>query len=174
MQAVTQIGQFLKAQEEAAPFKRNLVGWIVVVLNILAALNSTYFFLGQMKVGVVGWIMMNTCAPSIAVFVIGFLTGSPLIMVAGSLMMFRYGTLGLFVFGWDGFNLIAQIGHILMTLGVTYTLVDVIRNRRWRALVIGVLVGAAILIPLGLWQVAWFNAHPGLVEDLFQGTLTLE
>ena len=47
MQAVTQIGQFFRSKEEAPPFKRHVVGWIVVILNVLAALNSTYFFLGQ-------------------------------------------------------------------------------------------------------------------------------
>ncbi len=168
------VGQFFKDMREAAPFTRNTVGWIVITLNTLAALNSTYFFIGRMKVGVIGWIMMNSCAPSIAVFVIGFLLGSPLIMVSGSLMMFRYGTLGMFTFSWDGFNIIAQIGHILMTLGVIYTLADVVTNHRWQALILGGLLGAAILIPLGIWQSAWFKAHPGLIDDLFQGTLAPE
>ena len=35
-------------------FRRDAVGWVVVLLNTLAALNSTYFFLGQVRVGVVG------------------------------------------------------------------------------------------------------------------------
>ncbi|MDI6770387.1 MAG: hypothetical protein QMD04_12035 [Anaerolineales bacterium] len=152
-------------------FKRNWVGWVLVILNLLAALNSTYFFLGQLGVGAVGWLMMNTCAPSVFLFVLGFLVSSPLLMAAAGVLMFRYGTLGMFVFAWDGYNIIPQIGHILMTLAVLYILVDVIRNRRWRALGWGLALGLAILIPLVFAQNAWFAAKPGVMEKLFSGSL---
>src|SRR5512136_35356 len=126
---------------EAIPFKRNLAGWILVVLNTLMAIMSANFFLGMLKADVAGWLMMNTCAPSIALFVIGFLLGSPVVMMAASAMMFRYGTLGLFVFRWDGFNIIAQAGHILMTLAVFYVMVGVGRSRRWKTLGWGLALG---------------------------------
>jgi hypothetical protein len=152
-------------------FKRSALGWTLAVLNLLASLNSAYFFMGQLRSGVVGWLMMNTCAPSVFLFVLGFLCGSPMVMTAASVLMFRYGTLGLFVFAWDGYNIIPQIGHILMTLAVIYVLVEAIRNRRWKSLGWGVAVGVAILIPLIIVQYAWFGAHPGLMEQLFSGSL---
>jgi len=152
-------------------FRRDAVGWVVVLLNTLAALNSTYFFLGQVRVGVIGWLMMNTCAPSIALFLLGFLVSSPMVMAAAGVLMFRYGTLGLFVFKWDGYNIIPQIGHILMTLAVIYILVDIIRHRRWKALILGAVLGLAILIPLMVVQGAWFEAHPEMLEALFSGNL---
>ena len=155
-------------------FKRNVVGWALVVLNTLAALNSAYFFLVSLRVGVDGWLMMNTCAPSIALFVIGFLVGSPAVMLAGSVLMFRYGTLGLFVFRWAGFNIVPQIGHLLMTLAVIYTLADIVRFRRWKMLGMGVVLGLAILVLLMVVQNAWFNAHPGMLEQLFSGSLVPE
>ena len=155
-------------------FKRNAAGWALVALNTLAALNSAYYFLVSLRVGVDGWLMMNTCAPSITLFVIGFLAGSPAVMLAGSMLMFRYGTLGLFVFRWDGFNIVPQIGHILMTLAVIYTLADIIRFRRWKMLGMGVVLGLAILAPLMAIQGAWFDAHPGLREQLFSGNLVPE
>ncbi|MEW6094858.1 MAG: hypothetical protein AB1531_12935, partial [Chloroflexota bacterium] len=108
----------------ALRYRRDLVGWILVILNLLAVVNSTYYFIGQLKVGVDGWIMLNSCAPSIIIFAIGFLLSSPIVMMAASMLMFRYGTLGLLVFRWDGFNIIPQIGHILMTLAVAYVLVE--------------------------------------------------
>ena len=135
------------------------------------AINSANFFLGMLKTDVIGWLMMNTCAPSIALFVIGFLLGSPVVMVAASAMMFRYGTLGLFVFGWNGGNLFAQAGHILMTLAVIYVVVDVIRNRRWKTLGLGLLLGIVILFPLETVQTMWIIANPEMAEKLFSGNL---
>jgi hypothetical protein len=171
MQATAQVKQGLAALQSEIGFKRNLAGWVLVVLNTLMAINSANFFLGMLKTDVVGWLMMNTCAPSIALFVIGFLLGSPVVMVAASVMMFRYGTLGLFVFGWSGGNLFAQAGHILMTLAVIYVVVEVIRNRRWKTLGLGLLLGIAILFPLEIVQTKWIIANPGLVEKLFSGNL---
>jgi hypothetical protein len=169
--AMTLLRASLATGESALPFKRSLVGWILVVLNTLMALTSANFFLGMLKTDVVGWLMMNTCAPSIALFVIGFLLGSPAVMVAASAIMFRYGTLGLFVFSWSGGNLVAQAGHILMTLAVVHVAVDVVRRRRWKALGLGLLLGMAILIPLTIVQTMWINAHPEMVEKLFSGSL---
>ena len=171
MQAIAQVKQGLAALPNEARFKRNLAGWVLVVLNTLMAIIGANFFLGMLKTDVAGWLMMNTCAPSIALFVIGFLLGSPMVMVAGSVLMFRYGTLGLFVFRWDGFNIIAQVGHILMTLAVFYVMVDVGRSRRWKTLGWGLALGIAILIPLTIVQTMWINANPGLVEKLFSGNL---
>ena len=169
MQAIAQFRQGLAIERREGKFRRNAAGWVLVVLNGLAALNSTFFFLGVMKTGVVGWLMMNTCAPSIALFVIGFLFGSPVLMVGASVLMFRYGAGGLFAFGWDGYNIIPQIGHILMTLAVIYVLLCIVRNRAWRMLGLGLGLGVAILIPLTLVQTWWFNAHPVMLEMLFSG-----
>jgi hypothetical protein len=113
--------------------------------------------------------MMNTCAPSIVLFVIGFLLGSPLVMVATSVPMFRYGTLGLFVFGWDAYNIIPQIGHVLMTLATVYVMIYVVRNRAWKTLVLGLALCLAMLIPFMVLQTSWFNAHPGMLEMLLRG-----
>jgi hypothetical protein len=135
----------------------------------LAALNTAFFFLGMLKASVGEWLMMNTCTPSIAIFVLGFLLGSPLVMAAGSVLMCYYGTGGLFVFGWDAYNVIPQIGHILMTLAVVYTVVHVVRGKSWRTLGLGVLLGLAILIPFMIVQTRWLSAHPRVAETLFSG-----
>jgi hypothetical protein len=172
MQTITQFKQNEVTEQGGISFKRDVVGWILVVLNMLAALNSTFVFLTVLNTGLVGWVMLNTCAPSIFLFVAGFLLGSPVVMVAASVMMFRYGTLGLFAFGWDGYNLPAQIGHILMTLAFIYIMVYIGRNRLWKMLILGLGLGLAILIPLTFAQNACFDAHPGILEILFSGNLT--
>lgn len=167
MRAITQFKEGLATEQRDARFKRNVAGWILVVLNTLAALNSTFFFLAMLKTGIVGWLMLNTCAPSIALFMIGFLLSSPVVMVAASVPMLRYGTGGLFTFGWSGYNIVPQIGHILMTLAVIYVMVYIVRSRRWKTLGLGVALGLAILIPFMAVQTLWFNAHPEVLEMLF-------
>ncbi len=171
MQAIAKSKQGWIAWQDEVGFKRNVAGWVLAVLNTLMAINSANFFLGMLKTDIASWLMMNTCAPSIALFVIGFLLGSPVVMVAASAMMFRYGTLGLFVFGWSGGNLFAQAGHILMTLAVIYEFVDVIRHRRWKALGLGLLLGIVILFPLETVQTMWLVAHPEMAAKLFSGNL---
>lgn len=155
--------------DDQTAFRWSAPGWILTSLNLLAALNASYFFMARLGSGLVGWLMMNTCSPSIALFTAGYLARRRSVMVAGAVMMARYGTGGLFVFGWSGPNLFAQVGHILMTLAVAFVTVDVIRNRRWRDLAAGALLGIAILAPLTLLQGWWFEAHPGLLEQLFSG-----
>ena len=173
MQAMTKLGRWLAVEREEVRFNRDGVGWALAVANTLSALWSTFVFLAFLKTGIVGWLMLNTCAPSIALFVIGFALGNPVVMVTGSVLMFRYGTGGLFVFGWSGYDIPGQIGHILMTLAVIYAVFHVVRGRRWRALGLGVLLGLAILIPLLIVQTRWLNAHPEMVEMLFSGDWVL-
>jgi len=169
MLAIARFKQALAAEKEEARFKRDVAGWVLVILNSLAVLNSTFFFLGMLKTGVVGWLMMNTCAPSITLFVIGFLFGSPVVMAAASVMMSYYGTGGLFVFGWEAYNIIPQIGHILMTLAVIYVMVYIVRNRKWMTLALGLTLGLAFLSSFMIAQTSWFNAHPEMREMLFSG-----
>jgi hypothetical protein len=173
MQTLTQFAQAFVPVPPEAIFKRNLGGWIVAVLNTLMALMGANFFLGMLKVSVGDWVMMNTCALCIALFVIGYLLGSPVVMTASAVLMFRYGTLGLFVFSWSGGNLIAQAGHAMMTLAVIYVVADIIRHRRWKTLILGQLLGMAILFPLEIAQTMWIVAHPETTAKLFSGNLTL-
>jgi hypothetical protein len=172
MSALTAVSNFLTAAPDE-PFKRSLAGWILVGLNLLMTGMSLNFFLGMMKSGVVGWLMMNTCAPSIFLFVLGFLLGSPAVMVAGAIAMFRYGTLGLFVFSWSGSNVIAQVGHIFMTAGVIYTAYEVISHHCWAAALKGLLLALVLLVPFTIVQERWVKAHADLVQKLFDGTLTV-
>ena len=83
--------------------------------------------------------------------------------------MSRYGTGGLFTFGWHRDNLIRQIGHILMTLAVIHVIVSMVRRRAWRTLALGTALGVATLIPFTMAQTSWFNAHPEMLEMLFSG-----
>ena len=63
----------------------------IVGLNLLSAVWSTFVFLGFLRLSPVEWVMINTCAPSVYLFAVAFLLKSPLLMVAASVWMLRFG-----------------------------------------------------------------------------------
>ncbi len=170
MQAVNQISTPTETTAVNPVFKRGIAGWAIAMLSALSAINSSFYFLGQIHTGVAGWLMLNSCTPSIAFFLAGFLAASPTVMAAATVWLLRYGFVGLFVFPWDGINIIAQVGHLLMIAASIYVIVDIIRHKRWRALWTGALIGVAVLVPFMIVQGMWLNAHPEITEALFNGT----
>lgn len=150
-------------------FSRDGAGWAVVILNLLMAANSTFYFTGVLGAGWRGWLAMNSCAPSIFIFSIGFLLRQKGVMAVGAGLMFRYGTLGLFVFGWEGMNLIPQAGHILMTIGIIYFVVKMLRLGAGGEVVVAALT--ALVMLYAEWQWKWFGNHPEVLDRLMDGTL---
>jgi hypothetical protein len=153
-------------------FLRDKTGWIIVFLNLLMAGNSTLYFIAQCKTGVTGWLAMNSCAPSIFIFAIGFFLAHRTIMALAAGLMFRFGTLGLFVFSWEGMNIIPQAGHILMTVAVIYFAVKMLALKSFDEIIIAAGV-VGILLYSG-WQWAWFADHPHALEALFNGNTAPE
>lgn len=154
-------------------FRRDRTGWIIVSLNLLMAANSTFYFTGVLGAGLDGWLAMNSCAPSIFIFAVGYLLRQRALVAVGAGCMFHFGTLGLFVFGWEGINnLIPQVGHILMSVAVVYFIVRMIRLHSAEALLIAFL--AALLLIYSAWQREWFRAHPRALDHLMNGTLSPE
>jgi len=153
-------------------FKRDKTGWVLVILNLIMAVNSTLYFTTQLKAGWSGWLAMNSCAPSILVFSIGYLLNHRILMAVGAGCMFRFGTLGLLVFGWDGMNIIPQIGHILMTAAVFYFTARMIALGSAEEIIAA---GCTALVLLySEWQWGWFGRHPGIIEGLMRGALSPE
>jgi hypothetical protein len=136
------------------------------------AANSTFYFTGVLGAGLDGWLAMNSCAPSIFIFAIGYLLRQRSVMAVGAGLMFRYGTLGLFAFGWEGMNIIPQVGHILMTLGVIYFIARMIRLDCRGEIIVAVL--AALVMLYAFWQGEWFRNHPQILDHLMKGTLNQE
>ncbi|MCX6354684.1 MAG: hypothetical protein NTZ78_07270 [Candidatus Aureabacteria bacterium] len=150
-------------------FTRDRAGWIIVILNLVMAANSTFYFIAKLGAGLTGWLAMNSCAPSIFIFSVGYLLRHRLVMAVGAGLMFRYGTLGLFVFGWQGMNLIPQAGHILMTMGVLYFILRMLRQRSLAEIIVAGAV--ALVLMYADWQASWFASHPGVLDRLMDGTL---
>ncbi|MDP8247894.1 MAG: hypothetical protein P9M00_07130, partial [Candidatus Tritonobacter lacicola] len=94
------------------------------------------------------------------------------VMAVGAGLMFRYGTLGLFIFGWTGMSIIPQVGHILMTLAVIYFFVKMVRSKEWDAIVVCAFVAGLMLY--AEWQWNWLGDRPQVLDGLFRGELTPE
>jgi len=58
------------------------IGWILVVLELLSVGNGMMYFLWIAKFSIVSWLMFNACAPSILLFVAGFIARKEIVMAA--------------------------------------------------------------------------------------------
>ena len=165
-------GGYAMTHESTERFTRDRTGWIIVGLNLLAALNSTMYFTRMLGAGLDGWLAMNSCAPSIFVFAAGYILRQRAVMAIGAGLMFRYGTLGLFAFGWEGLNIIPQIGHVLMTIAVLYFVIRMIRLGGASEIITALFV--ALVMLYAEWQGEWFARRPGVLKGLMQGILKPE
>ncbi len=115
------------------------IGLAVVLL--LVTINSTYFFLGVSKVKPIEWIVFNACAPSSIAYLIGFViflvTKNRIALHIGILPLFFFGGLGLFLFPWSGYNLIAQFSHVIMVLNMAWAVYGTLSTGDYKAVAWG-------------------------------------
>jgi hypothetical protein len=142
------------------------IGLIIAILNLIAILNSTRVFLMILGFPVIAWLFFNACAPSIAIFLTGFFSGSRKIMAASIPFLFFFGGLGLLVFGWNNNTIIAQIGHILMVCAIAYTIIIITMEKLWKKAIAGLIIGIimfAIILP---FQQKYVKEHPEYIKML--------
>ena len=121
------------------------LGIIIAVLNLLASLNSTWFFLGMAKVSLIEWIFFNACAPSVFLYLMGYVTRNKIIQAMSIPALAFFGTGGLFVFGWRGGELIAQVGHIFMTLALIWLIYGIFKEKTFKEATIGFVIASFIV-----------------------------
>jgi hypothetical protein len=131
---------------------------------LLTVINSTWYFLGMAGVSFVQWIVFNACAPSGIAFLAGLLaffgTGNRMWLSVAAVPMMFFGTMGLFVFPWNGANdLLVQFSHIVMTLAVAHALWITLRNRDYRALGGGLLASVLAGIPFIAFTQHYCRTH---------------
>lgn len=138
------------------------IGLAVVLL--LTTLNSTYFFLGVSKVKPLEWLVFNACAPSSIAYLIGFaiflMTKNRIVLHISILPLFFFGGLGLYVFPWSGYNLIAQFSHIIMVLNMLWALYTTFTAGDYKAAALGLLIGIGLFAPFINYQQTYVNTHP--------------
>lgn len=142
------------------------IGWIITVGNIIMMFFSANYFLFMSKFPVVPWLFFNACFPSTAIFLIGFFLKNKSVMAFSIPFLTFYGTGGMFVFGWSGGMIMAQISHIFMTLAVVYVLIETIKAKDWKQFVGGSVFGlAAFLVILPIHQ-NYIRTHPEYLEKM--------
>ena len=144
------------------------IGWTLVVLNLLMAVGSGVFFLFVEKLDIVSWLAVNTCAVAILIFCVGFILHRGVILGFSIPFLLFYGTGGLMVFewGWTAALLIPQISHIIMTTTVIYIIIYLVVKRRWKAPLIGAIVGVALLSVLFPLQQNYQRQNPEILRHL--------
>ena len=126
----------------------NVWRWAFAALLLLATVQSSHYFLAVKKAGIAAWLNFNACALANITFLAGFavwlIFGSRWLMAMAVLPMFFFGTGGLFVFPWSGWNIIPQAGHLLMTANLGLLILDIFRSQDFRPAVAGLLLGIGV------------------------------
>ncbi|OGP54376.1 MAG: hypothetical protein A2Y65_09275 [Deltaproteobacteria bacterium RBG_13_52_11] len=150
----------------------NKIGIILAVLLLLVTIQSTFFFLGALRVNFIEWIVFNACAPSNITFLIGFtlflLLKDRTIIHMAILPMFFFGVGGLIIFPWSGMNIIPQIGHIIMALNIGWTILATIKTADYKAATVGLLLGIAIFSFFIGFQQNYVASHPEDFKRIMQ------
>ncbi len=141
----------------------NRTGVVLATLLFFVTINSTYFFLGVSKASVLEWIVFNACAPSSIAYLIGFVlymaTGNRIALHVAITPLLFFGGLGLYLFPWSGYNLIAQLSHALMVSNVIWVLIGTFIAGDYRQATLGLVVGLFFSLPFINFQQTYAYTH---------------
>ena len=131
-------------------------GIILATLLLLITIQSiTYFFL-VLNVSFIQWLFFNACAPSNILFLTGFIvylvSGNRVMLHAATIPMFFFAITGLFIFPWDGFNIVPQICHALMLLNIAWIFFVTFKTKDYKPAAIGIALGMIISVFIGFQQ----------------------
>lgn len=131
--------------------KEKIIGVILAGLLFLITLSSTFFFLGKLKISLVQWVAFNSCSPTSFLYLLLFLVF--LVKKNASCLMITFlpiyflGTMSMFVLPWNEANMIAHVGHIIMTLNLMWVLYVIFKHKEYKALGIGLLISMLLFVP---------------------------
>ncbi len=146
------------------PYKKT--GIVIAALNILAIISAVRYFLFVAEFPVITWLLFNICTPSVVLYLTGFFSKRREIMAAAIPFLAFFGGGGLFTFGWTGFAIISQLGHVFMTLAVIYTVIVLIRERKWKLPAIGFIIGLVVFCIFLPVQWNYIKSHPDYLKKL--------
>jgi len=142
------------------------LGITIAILNALSAINSTWFFLGMAKVSLIEWIIFNACAPSIILFLIGYLLKNKIIQAMSIPALAFFGVGGMFVFPWTGMNIIAQVGHIFMTAAIIWMINGIFKDKSFKEAAIGLLLAAFFVNAFIATQQMYVGRHYARLQEV--------
>lgn len=147
-----------------------ITGAIIALFNIINVLNSTWFFLVTAKFTPIAWLAFNACAPSVALYLAGYFFKKDQVMTAALPFLIFFGTGGLFVFGWSGTSLYAQIGHIAMTMASCWIIAKQITEGQLKVPLTGFIAGLIIFSFIFPLQRRYVMSHPEYIKMLGDST----
>jgi hypothetical protein len=133
---------------------------------MLNVINGAWFFLAIAKFPPVAWLAFNICAPSVAVYLAGYVLKKDWIMTAAIPFLLFFGTGGLFVFGWSGTSIYAQIGHIAMTLATLWIIFKLAAGKKFILPATGFAAGIVLLLFIFPVQQNYVKSHPEYIKIL--------
>ena len=151
--------------------KEKIIGVILAGLLFLITLSSTFFFLGKLKISLVQWVAFNSCSPTSFLYLLLFLVF--LVKKNASYLMITFlpiyflGTMSMFVLPWNEANMIAHIGHIIMTLNLIWVLYVIFKHKEYKALGIGLLISMLLFVPYIAYVLSYNQAHAEEMLNLF-------
>lgn len=143
--------------------KNKIASSILAVLILLTILNSSYFFLGMLKLNLGEWLAFNACSLAGIVYLICLAlykkTKKYYQLAIPLLPLYYYGTMGLFIMPWDATNMFAQISHIIITINAFWVLYIFLKEKEFEALGKGLLIGIAIFVPVFAYIQTYVQSH---------------
>jgi hypothetical protein len=150
-----------------------VAGIILAVALAIVTFMSSIFFLVTIKVGFINWISFNSCSIISILYLISlvafFVCKKGALLVLTSLPIYFLGTMSMFIMPWDSTMLIAQIGHIIMTLNIIWVLYVLIKHKEYKALAIGLLAGMLIFVPFIAHVQTYNQKHATELSDALKG-----
>lgn len=144
--------------------------WIITILRILlvlVTLQSTSFFLTQLKVSVKDWLVCNACASSNILLLIGTLLSIDTLRYMAIYPMFFFGVQGLFVFPWSGiYNLIPQFSHLIMTANIITLIWEIFNLQAYQTGFQALLLAIIFITPLIYQQQQYGYRHKERLEKV--------
>lgn len=152
--------------------KNQITGYLLTAFMLLALLNSAYFFLFVVKLGIGEWLAFNACSLAIMVHLVCFIcfrfTKKDFFLAVALVPLYYYGTMGLFVVPWDVANMFAQITHIIITLDVIWILFVLFNDSGFESLGKGLLVGMLVFVPLFALIQHYLQLHQAEILQILQ------
>ena len=144
------------------------LGFVLVLLNVVFALASAYFFLRMEELTVFQWLCLDLSAPCVLLFALGYFLGSIRIMSFSSVWLLAYAVNGLLFFEWKFTyaHLLPKAGHFLMLAAVIYILARAFMEIKWIRFLIWSAVGLIALAPVFGFQKYYQSKHPELVKQI--------
>jgi hypothetical protein len=143
--------------------KNQTIYTVLAVLILLTLLNSGYFFVGILKLGIGRWLAFNACSLASIAYLVCFIafrvTKKHYLLAVPLLPLYYYGTMGLFVMPWNESGIIAQITHIVITINVLWVIYGFLKEQKFESLGKGLLIGVIVFVPVFAYLQTYVQLH---------------